>query len=324
MRFLRFLLVIVFIPVAFAYADRTELRTEAVSEHKIKSGENLYIIAKKYNTDLRSLIRHNKLKPPYVIRIGDKLKIPGVPYHVVKKGESLSAIARKYNVGLRSVVLQNKLKKPYVIKPTQKIYIPDEDVPIKQAPKKEVVKIPYAPIPKAKIVYAPIPKREKESAKKEVPKFAYAPIPPNFKPKPARKTTHNFSDKFTDNGAQFLPPIKGKIISRFGQQGHGIFNDGINISAKKGVPVRSSQAGEVMYSDKFNDRLGNLVLIRHKGGYMTAYAHNAKNLVIQGDKVKRGQVIATIGNSGNAKEPQLHFQIIKDDKRLNPEKYIIK
>ncbi len=316
MKLLRLLWIVVLFPVAVSYADRSNLRSEAVNQHSIKSGENLYIIAKKYNTDLRSLIRYNELKPPYVIRIGDKLKIPGSPYHLVKLGESLSAIARKYNTGLRSVVLLNKLKKPYIIKPGQKIYIPDEDVPAKVKEKaKPKAKIAYAPLPKINGFYAPIPK----IAQKPKPLFAYAPIPPRTA---TSRPIPRFSSDFEDNGTPFLPPIKGKIISRFGQQGLGIYNDGINISGKLGSPIRSAKDGEVLYSDNRLQRLGNLVLIRHSGGFITAYAHNAENLVQRGDRVKRGQVIATIGNSGNVKEPQLHFQIRKGNKVLDPEKYI--
>lgn len=268
MKYVRYLLLIIFIGGYIYYTERSPLQTETLKTHTVKEGENLYSISKQYSADLRNLIRSNELKPPYNISAGDILKIPSSPYYIVKEGDTLHAIAHKHGASLYAIVQLNKLQEPYIIRPKQKIYIPNAEPQIK----------------------------EPESVQ--------------------------FPTKFSDKGGQFLIPTSGKVISSFGEQGLGIYNDGINFSAKKGSAIRSANDGQVVYSDNGLQRLGNLVLIRHAGGYITAYAHNDKNLVQRGDKVKRGQVIATIGSSGNVRTPQLHFQIRKGKEILDPDRYI--
>ena len=116
----------------------------------------------------------------------------------------------------------------------------------------------------------------------------------------------------------FLWPAEGRVISRFGSKPGGMHNDGINIAVPVGTAVRAAQNGVVAYAGNELRGYGNLVLIRHKGGWMTAYAHNDALLVDKGDVVERGQVISRSGNSGRVSRPQAHFEIRHDGEPQDP------
>jgi murein DD-endopeptidase MepM/ murein hydrolase activator NlpD len=115
-------------------------------------------------------------------------------------------------------------------------------------------------------------------------------------------------------------PVAGKITSKFGPR-RGSFHDGLDISAPLGTPILAAASGEVIYSGALRG-YGNLVILRHRGGYVTIYAHNQKNLVREGKAVRRGQVIARVGQTGRASGPHLHFEVRKDNLARNPLRYL--
>jgi murein DD-endopeptidase MepM/ murein hydrolase activator NlpD len=116
----------------------------------------------------------------------------------------------------------------------------------------------------------------------------------------------------------FVWPVQGKVIGAFGSSNEGLKNDGINIAAPSGAPVVAAADGTVAYAGNELRGFGNMILIRHDGGYVTAYAHNASLLVKKGDKVKRGQTIARVGQTGAVFGPQLHFEIRKGTQPVDP------
>ncbi len=120
----------------------------------------------------------------------------------------------------------------------------------------------------------------------------------------------------------FVWPVQGKVISKFGATSDGLRNDGINIAAPAGAPVMAAADGTVAYAGNQLRGFGNLVLIRHANGLISAYAHNQSLLVKKGDKVKRGAVIARVGSTGNVSKPQLHFEIRKGEDPVDPMKYL--
>jgi murein DD-endopeptidase MepM/ murein hydrolase activator NlpD len=122
--------------------------------------------------------------------------------------------------------------------------------------------------------------------------------------------------------SKFMWPVNGKIISRFGPKDGGLHNDGINISAPRGTRVVAAENGVVAYAGNELRGFGNLLLIKHADGWITAYAHNDQLLVQKGDKVVRGQAIARVGSSGNVSSPQLHFEIRRGAEPVNPMKYL--
>ena len=123
-------------------------------------------------------------------------------------------------------------------------------------------------------------------------------------------------------GTAFLWPVDGETISSFGPKTGGIQNDGINIRARAGTDVRAAEAGVVAYSGSGIRGFGNLLLVRHDGGWVTAYAHNADLLVSRGDQVRRGQPIARVGNTGAVSTPQLHFEVRKGTRAVNPVRHL--
>jgi murein DD-endopeptidase MepM/ murein hydrolase activator NlpD len=122
--------------------------------------------------------------------------------------------------------------------------------------------------------------------------------------------------------AGFLWPTKGKIVSQFGPKKGGLYNDGINISAKEGASIKAADGGEVVYSGNELRGYGNLVLIKHPNGFVTAYAHAEKIVVKKGDEVQKGQTIAYVGSTGHVSTPQLHFSIRQGRKAIDPQKYL--
>jgi murein DD-endopeptidase MepM/ murein hydrolase activator NlpD len=119
-------------------------------------------------------------------------------------------------------------------------------------------------------------------------------------------------------------PVSGKLIGGFGVTANGQHRNGINIAARKGAPVVASEDGIVVYASDGIDGYGRMVLVRHDEGYITTYAHNASLLVEVGDVVRRGQVIARVGDTGDVSTSQLHFELRRGTKPINPEAVLVR
>ncbi len=144
---------------------------------------------------------------------------------------------------------------------------------------------------------------------------APAPAPQPARPEPTQTASLPASPS---SNLDFRWPARGRVISGFGSGG----NEGINIAVPEGTPVRAAEGGTVAYAGNELRGYGNLVLIRHDNGYVSAYAHNGEIGVKRGDKVTRGQVIAKSGQSGNVNSPQLHFEIRKGSTPVDPMPYL--
>ena len=120
----------------------------------------------------------------------------------------------------------------------------------------------------------------------------------------------------------FRWPVRGKVITSYGAKTNGKSNDGINLAVPEGTPVKAAEDGVVAYSGNELKGYGNLVLVRHSNGYVTAYAHASELLVKRGDTIKRGQVIAKSGQSGEVGSPQLHFEIRKGSSPVDPLQFL--
>jgi murein DD-endopeptidase MepM/ murein hydrolase activator NlpD len=181
-------------------------------------------------------------------------------------------------------------------------------LPASVAPPEHVAVVPPVNVPAAKPEMAPAPQA--------------APEPPASKPTPDQsKDVATFSPK-PGVGRVFAWPLQGRVIASYGTAPSGTHNDGINIAARAGEPVRAADGGKVAYAGNELRGYGNLVLIKHAGGYMTAYAHNSKLLVKRGEVVKRGQEIAKAGATGTVNVPQLHFEIRQGTRALDPANYL--
>lgn len=143
----------------------------------------------------------------------------------------------------------------------------------------------------------------------------------NKKSTPA-KTNYSYSPPPKARKSKFDWPVRGPIISKFGNLGKGRTNDGINIKVPLGTSVKAADAGTVAYAGNELKGFGNLILIKHNDGWITAYAHNDRLLVKKGQKIRRGEKIATAGSTGGVNTPQLHFEIRAGKKAVNPQSYL--
>lgn len=255
---------------------------------------------------MRDLIQQNNLTPPYNLKAGSVLIIPAPNYHEVKSGESISSIARLYKMNVDNIASINKLEPPYILKTGQKLRI--SNIQNKELANNSEKKEQLKEVKKDEI--------KKEDSKKEEVKNKDLPViaKNNYNPNVVEKTL----DKFN----RFSWPVRGKVVSKFGPKNGGLYNDGINISAPLGTKVKASEDGAVAYVGNELKGYGNLVIIKHSSGFITAYAHLSKTLVKKGQKVKKSDVIAEVGSTGNVKSPQLYFGLRKGRDAINPENYL--
>ncbi len=222
----------------------------------------------------------------------------------VRKGDTLHKIARTYRKDHKDIIKANKLKYPYHVQAGQKLVIPGSmSISDVAAGKKSVKKVAA--------------KSTKKSHKKTAAK-------PRIKSKAIQKASLKPSKSITKSkgNGKFLWPVRGKVISSFGAKKGGVHNDGINISAPEGSAVKAAASGTVIYVGSELREYGNLVIIRHGNGWITAYAHQKAVRVKKGAKVRKGEVIGKVGKTGSVSKPQLHFAVRKGRKARNPMKYL--
>ena len=153
-----------------------------------------------------------------------------------------------------------------------------------------------------------------------------------WKPAPKKTTSSSSTVKKTTTAKPASPskyrknkfawPLKGTIVSKYGTIGKGRNNDGINIKATLGAAVKAADSGRVAYAGNELKGFGNLILIKHDDGWITAYAHNDRLFVKKGQRVRKGEKIAAAGSTGSVNSPQLHFEIRSGKKALNPLNYL--
>ena len=296
-----------------------ELPEESVGPGRIRvrEGDSLYGIARQNGVALRSLIDANRLKAPYVIFPGQILTMPGKRYHVVAGDESIYAISQLYDVDMGALVRVNNIPPPYRIAKGQRLRLPGGSS-IRQVatapPSPDTSNSPPAireEVPSPVVGPPSLPRREIRPVEPPPPRVAKA------EPRPLSEPPRRSSGKF-------LWPVRGRLLVGFGPRKGGFHNDGINIAAPKGTPVLAAENGVVVYAGNQLQGFGNMVLVKHSGGWMTAYAHNSKLLVGRGDTVRRGQKISYVGSSGSVSQPQLHFELRRGDRAVDPRRYLVR
>lgn len=214
-------------------------------------------------------------------------------YVYVQKGENLVAVAKRCQTTVEHLITCNRLLPPYKIYIGQPLKYQKE---IKQTPQKE-----YAPPQMMEVPYIPLCK-------------------PMFSPQLDKK---QMIPKVLKRAGKFFQwPLEGKILSPFGKKKMGLKNDGINIEAKFHTPVKAAEQGVVVYSGNEIRGFGNIILLKHADHWTSTYAHNDILLVSKGDLVEKGQIIAKVGNTGNVETPQLHFELRKSAKPMDPLKLL--
>ncbi len=289
-----------------ANAQRVEAGT-----YIVQPGDTLRGIANKTGAGSQIIASANGLAEPYIIHPGQRLKITGGRYHAVNAGETGIAIARAYGAPWHEVVALNALAEPYILRVGQKLLLPASatgdlaNLSIEQRAAAFNLDIDD-------IVTGSQPALADGATANEPSDWRKA-ITPNA----TIATPTNFSGRF-----QW--PVDGKVISSFGSKGGGKVNDGLNIGVAKGTPIRASADGVVAYSGDEIGVFGGLILINHGSGWVTAYGHADKLNVVRGAKVKAGDIIGLAGESGYVEEPQLHFEIRKDRKPVDPNSHLPK
>lgn len=265
------------------------------SSVRVQKGDTLYSISRRYDVPLREVIEINNLRPPYALRIGQVVRLPSARYHVVAKGDTLYNISKRYNVDMNSLSRTNNLDTPYSLKIGQRLLLPGTVV------SKPAASSYVANTPKATSGWKSSNKSVSSGSRKATPAYST----------PVKKRT-----------SKFAWPVRGQVISKFGPIAKGRNNDGINIKTSLGTAVNAADAGTVAYAGNELKGFGNLILIKHNDGWITAYAHNDRLLVRKGQKVRKNEKIATVGSTGGVSSPQLHFEIRAGKKAVNPLSYL--
>ncbi len=309
----------------------------------VKKGDTIFSLSKKHKKSVKDLININNLKSPYLLSIGQKIKLVDIknftkkneienikeikqikpeiikPALVSKKQlieikvenkETLYSLSRKYSIPVNELAVINKLSPPFILIPGQVLKVPKISSVDKQTDSIKVIDKNKM----SKFVYAHKKAIHKENKynkehKKEVKKISSDPK--QKLPIIANRSSNLFSW-----------PLRGKILSTYGIKSNGLFNDGINISGNIGTKVSSSENGVIAYAGNELKGMGNLIIIQHSGGWMTVYAHLETMEVRRGVKVKVGDKIGTVGKTGKVSSPQLHFEIRKGSKAYDPYKYL--
>lgn len=315
-----------------ASAQPGGLRQGAPGTVTVQRGDTLYGIARANEVPLRAVIEANGLQPPYVLRVGDVLRLPNTRFHVVAGGDTLYGIARRYNVDISSLARANSLSEPFTIRLGQRLVLPSA---VQESPAPTMVASGTVPLANPRSVPPPgvsspgtpsadtsASGRPAEAAPETPPSASESPRTQTAAPPPATGSSAILKPPPARSGSTFLMPVNGRILSDFGPRGGGLHNDGINIAAPRGTPVLAAENGVVVYAGSELKGFGNLLLINHAGGYMTAYAHNEALLVRRGDEVRRGQAIARVGRTGSVSSPQLHFEVRRNSRAIDPKPYL--
>jgi murein DD-endopeptidase MepM/ murein hydrolase activator NlpD len=311
----------------------------------VAQGETIETIARRYGVPTLAIMQANNITGPGQIHPGQQLVIPryaqtpvasapaaatpaaravatpiahkpapaspaGNPgVHVVAPGETLSKISRLYGKPVREIAKANNIQATAKLNVGDRLVIPGVRVSAaKPKLSPALAQAKSAPASESQGIAQPGP--ELQSASMVTPVV-----------EPAGKDGVK-SAEATGALPKFRWPANGRVIGPFGPTPNGQQNDGINIALPENTPVKAAEDGDVAYAGNELKGYGNLVLVRHPNGYVTAYAHAKELLVKRGDKVKRGQVIGRSGQTGNVNAPQLHFEIRKGATPLDPMKFL--
>jgi murein DD-endopeptidase MepM/ murein hydrolase activator NlpD len=298
----------------------------------VGTSDTLDTLSRRYNISPTAILQANGYKGPRAVSPGQQLIIPrqtaaaaapankpvaatnaAPSTHVVNRGDTLLSIAHRNHVPLAELAKANSLDPQAKLKLGMKLIVPGA---------KTAAVAPAA---------QPIPGAQPATAMPPATKLAAVTGDPQQKARLAQATTTPAevpaetpikASEATGALPTFRWPVRGKVITSYGAKTNGKANDGINLAVPEGTPVKAAEDGVVAYSGNELKGYGNLVLVRHSNGYVTAYAHASELLVKRGDTIKRGQTIAKSGQSGEVGSPQLHFEIRKGSSPVDPLQFL--
>jgi len=320
----------------------------------VGTSDTLDLLAKRYRVTPQAILAANGYKGPRALSPGQQLIIPhqataaapaplmapvaaapalapaarpvaavAAPSstHFVNHGDTLASIARKNHISAAELARANGLDPSAKLKLGARLAVPGA--------KTAAVAAPLAAAP---VGAAPVVGTLQPVAAAPAPATKMAAVAAPVQSARLAQATANVEDKAADAPAKaaettsalptFRWPVRGKVVTSYGAKTNGKSNDGINLAVPEGTPVKAAEDGVVAYSGNELKGYGNLVLVRHSNGYVTAYAHASELMVKRGDTIKRGQVIAKSGQSGEVASPQLHFEIRKGSSPVDPLQFL--
>jgi len=297
----------------------------------VGTSDTLEILARRYNVTPAAILQANGYKGPRVLSPGQQLIIPrpgalaagpptSVPaprqvtsaapsVHVVNRGDTLVGIAHRNHLSVAELARANGIEPSAKLRLGMKLTVPAKSAAT--APSAQPAPAQVAPPLATRMAAMPADPQQKarlaQTSSVEDAPVSEAPVK---------------ASEATGALPTFRWPVRGKVITGYGAKTNGKANDGINLAVPEGTPVKAAEDGVVAYSGNELKGYGNLVLVRHTNGYVTAYAHASELLVKRGDTIKRGQVIAKSGQSGEVGSPQLHFEIRKGSTPVDPLQFL--
>jgi len=306
----------------------------------VGTSDTLDVLAHRYHTTPAAILAANGYKGPRTLSPGQSLIIPhptaaavapapvavaapvaappaspaiatAASVHIVNPGETLASIARHNHLTTAELAKANNINPSAKLKLGTRLNVPSKAAAVAPAAPQVALApaVPAAPVVGTKVA-AGTPQQSVRLAQANPPAeevAAEAPVK---------------ASEATGALPTFRWPVRGKVITSYGAKTNGKSNDGINLAVPEGTPIKAAEDGVVAYSGNELKGYGNLVLVRHSNGYVTAYAHASELLVKRGDTIKRGQVIAKSGQSGEVGSPQLHFEIRKGSSPVDPLQFL--
>jgi len=303
-----------------------ELMTvNGLDDSRLKIGQTLYLPSGASVQPARSSGSKTRPAPPRdVVAAAEPTEVPATwnGRYEMRAGDSLYKVARQYGVRTSELQRYNTITDPRRMRPGTVLRVPGGG----SAPTAETARLAPAPTtaPETPAIldsgkrYAALSDGSTSDARPVTKGVQTVTIAPP-------KAENLVDTSATADRSKLLWPVRGKVIASFGARSDGTHNDGVNFAVPVGTDVMAAQDGVVAYAGSELRSYGNLILVRHDNGWVTAYAHNDKLLVSRGDSVKRGQVIAKSGSSGQVSEPQVHFELRQSSKKpVDPIPYLEK
>jgi murein DD-endopeptidase MepM/ murein hydrolase activator NlpD len=324
--------------IAAAHGPGREAGTTII----VGSSDTLETLARRYNVSSAAILQANGYKGPRVLSPGQQLIIPrpqaaaaapAIPaapskpaaavaaagaaaanaagMHFVNRGDTLMSIAHRNHISVAELAKVNGLEPGAKLKLGMKITVPSSRSAAAPAPAAAPPAVAAAPVvaPAPKVAVAEPVQKVRLAQATTVPEEVVAEQPVK-------------AAEATGALPTFRWPVRGRVITSYGAKTNGKQNDGINVAVPEGTPIKAAEDGVVAYSGNELKGYGNLVLVRHSNGYVTAYAHASELMVKRGETIKRGQVIAKSGQSGEVGSPQLHFEIRKGSTPVDPLQFL--
>ena len=314
------------------YSDVTGSSVPPTSSHwtwnggsavTVSYGDTVESIARRHGVPASAILQTNGIRDASQVKPGQRLVIPrhitnatqtaaapkstGGNVHIVKSGDTLMNVARRNGVTVAALARANHLQTTAQLSVGDRLAIPGGHsaamasvAPAQNTqPRTTTVEKVGGPVKVASV--GPV---QTASVAKEEPRAIETPV------------------KTAEAMPSFRWPVRGRVIAGFGSKPNGTQNDGINLAVPEGTPIKAADDGVVAYAGNELKGYGNLVLIRHSSGFVSAYAHASELMVKRGDSIKRGQVIAHAGQTGSVTSPQLHFEIRKGSTPVDPTQYL--